>query len=90
MRLIDEQNYQIKIAQIPMDERTFRKAWETAQEMPEIEAEPVRHGTWKHTPGMNSKCSECGHYFPVKEFERRPFDINYCPRCGAKMDGDNA
>lgn len=54
---------------------------------PTIEAEPVRHGTWKHVLGMNSKCSECGHYFPVRDFESRPFDINYCPQCGAKMDG---
>ena len=54
---------------------------------PTIEAEPVRHGKWKHVAGMNSKCSECGRYFPVKEFDSRPFDINYCPNCGAKMDG---
>jgi hypothetical protein len=52
-----------------------------------LEAELVIHGKWKHVSGMNSKCSECGRYFPVKEFESRPFDINYCPNCGAKMDG---
>ncbi len=52
-----------------------------------IDAEPVRHGEWKHVAGMNSKCSECGRYFPVKEFDSRPFDINFCPNCGAKMDG---
>lgn len=52
-----------------------------------IDAEPVRHGKWKHVAGMNSKCSECGRYFPVKEFDSRPFDINYCPNCGAKMVG---
>ncbi|GEM_PF-4626803 len=51
-----------------------------------LEAESVKHGKWKHVSGMNSKCSECGRYFPVKEFESRPFDINYCPNCGAKMD----
>jgi len=56
-------------------------------DFPTIDAKPVRHGKWKHVPGMNSKCSECGRYFPVKEFESRPFDINYCPNCGAKMDG---
>ena len=55
--------------------------------LPKVDAEPVRHGTWKHCPGMNDKCSECGRYFPVEEFESRPFDINYCPNCGAKMDG---
>ncbi len=56
---------------------------------PIIEAEPVKHGKWKHVPGMNSKCSECGRYFPVREFESRPFDINYCPNCGAKMEEED-
>ena len=47
---------------------------------------PVVHGHWKHVAGMNSKCSVCERYFPVNEFVKRPFDINYCPNCGAKMD----
>lgn len=55
--------------------------------IPAADVAPVVHGKWKHVAGMNSKCSECGHYFPVIEFEKRPFDINYCPNCGAKMDG---
>ncbi len=50
---------------------------------------PVRHGYWEHVPGMNSKCSECSGYFPVREFEQRPFNINYCPNCGAKMGEDS-
>ncbi|MBR1723768.1 MAG: hypothetical protein IJ723_01935 [Ruminococcus sp.] len=54
---------------------------------PTIEAEPVRHGQWIHHAGMNSKCSCCGRYFPVAEFEQRPFDVNFCIHCGAKMDG---
>ena len=49
--------------------------------------EPVKHGYWKHVAGMNSKCSECDRYFPVSEFDKRPFDVNCCPYCGAKMDG---
>lgn len=51
-----------------------------------VEAEPVKHGKWKHVAGMNSKCSVCSHYFPVTEFDSRPFDINYCPNCGTRMD----
>jgi len=49
----------------------------------------VKHGKWKNVAGMNSKCSVCSHYFPVTEFDSRPFDINYCPHCGARMDGGN-
>ena len=50
MRLIDEIAYQEKIAKIPVEERTFVKAWETAQEMPEIDAVPV------------VRCENCKHY----------------------------
>ena len=52
------------------------------------DVQPVKHGKWKHVAGMNSKCSVCSHYFPVSEFDSRPFDINFCPECGARMDGD--
>lgn len=54
-------------------------------ECPISECEKFFNGKWKHVAGMNSKCSECGRYFPVAEFENRPFDINCCPHCGAKM-----
>lgn len=51
-----------------------------------MDVQPVKHGEWKHVAGMNSKCSVCSHYFPVSEFDSRPFDINFCPNCGARMD----
>ena len=44
MRLIDETAYQDKLAKIPMGERFFVKAVETAQHMPTID--PVKHGEW--------------------------------------------
>lgn len=57
------------------------------------DAEPVKHGHWIDTPldrykKFESKCSECGwhgisnydSYVDIYEFE-------YCPYCGAKMDG---
>lgn len=48
---------------------------------------PVEHGFWIHAVGMNSQCSVCGKFFPVKDFWYMPFDINFCPACGAKMGG---
>ena len=41
MRLIDETAYQDKLAKIPMGERFFVKAVETAQHMPTIDAVEV-------------------------------------------------
>lgn len=60
------------------------------KDTPTADVQPEKRGKWKHIAGMNSKCSVCSHYFPVTEFDSRPFDINFCPNCGARMikDGD--
>ena len=42
---------------------------------------PVRHGRWKRYGKNLSECSECGEIVSVRS--------NYCPNCGAKMDGGN-
>ena len=65
-----------------------------------IEAEPVRHGRWVDRYGDKYdnhlyECSECkgkARYRFVrdelgKEIAEQAFD-DYCPHCGAKMDGN--
>lgn len=54
--------------------------------MPAVDAEPVRHGTWGLVEvGVGTRveayhgCSACGCVFKSPS--------NYCPNCGAKMDG---
>ena len=45
--------------------------------------DPVRHGRWRHSEyaGIDYyQCSLCGHSVS-------PTAYNYCPNCGAKMDG---
>ena len=59
-----------------------------------VDAEPVRHGRWVPTiydgyadecPVYNEwECSECR--FECDGDVEPP--LNYCPKCGAKMDGD--
>ena len=49
--------------------------------------DPVRHGRWEMKPdpyGFFDEipvCSECGCTTKMRE------TYNYCPNCGAKMDG---
>lgn len=43
---------------------------------PTMDAEPVRHGRW-----IEEHCSECDKYVYVGDVD------DYCPHCGAKMDG---
>lgn len=60
-------------------------------EIPAADVEPVRHGRWKleptnpyDNPGyknrMIKRCSCCGWQNACRH--------NYCPNCGAKMDGE--
>ena len=48
---------------------------------------PVRHGRWieqeKYTFGVMYDCSICGD-----RILDNGHSWNYCPNCGAKMDGD--
>ena len=55
---------------------------------------PVRHGEWEWVqydanPEIgNFHCSEC-RFIPAA-FNMAAQHLNYCPECGARMDGDNA
>lgn len=63
--------------------------------IPAADVAPVRHGRWVlgkvepgyFTPGGNRPwiCSECGYL--ASWMLDKPKD-NYCPNCGAKMDGE--
>ena len=61
--------------------------------IPSADVQPVRHGRYigeydgyaDGNPVYDMwYCSECGCYF--EEWDEKP-TYNYCPNCGAKMDG---
>ena len=54
--------------------------------LPTIEAEPVRHGRWEFKHPNGWACSECGEWGLMID-NRGICKSNYCPNCGAKMDG---
>lgn len=60
---------------------------------PEICAEPVRHGRWEITEAFphNVYCSECHNRYAQTQWSvwgDGSLPRNYCPNCGAKMDGE--
>jgi hypothetical protein len=65
-------------------------AKQMVDEMPTVDAVPVVHGRWitledkmwnlEQPVIVGWKCSACGVYGHIEH--------NYCPNCGAKMDGD--
>lgn len=77
--------------------RIIRKAREEIKHARQIEAEPVRHGRWINDPPYRTfggdwlkaqMCSECRAYY-VSNGNTPYSNHNYCPHCGAKMDGKN-
>ena len=53
---------------------------------PTVDAVEVVHGRWLWDTNDVYKCSNCGERNRVKEVMGMP-DWDYCPNCGAKMDG---
>ncbi len=55
---------------------------------------PVKHGHWEYDKHFRfAECSECEAEFYICDLEEISGDgfINFCPNCGAKMDGgDNS
>ena len=98
MRLIDADA--LKYEPLPKGDRNYRTynlddayddgyddAFTDIRNAPTIDAEPVKHGEWIPISSNKkwidvSKCSVCG-----KQYLLYPIDYNYCPQCGARMDG---
>lgn len=64
----------------------------TINEQPTIDAVPVVHGKWIESPdndGMDYECSNLKCKCRISyNGSRVSGDFNYCPNCGAKMDGE--
>lgn len=71
---------------------SLREAREMISNFPAADVTPIRHGKWVHSRYENCseqfeivKCSCCGHEAYAMAFYVS--SGNYCPNCGAKMDG---
>lgn len=55
------------------------------------DAQTVRHGRWiaedEDYEDSIYICSACGYEFIITDGDLESNELNYCPRCGAKMDG---
>jgi rubrerythrin len=73
----------------PYDQRG--KIFKMVAMFPAVDAEPVRHGRWEDCYPNDGimrdtvyACSVCG----AAVFKNFAPKMNFCPNCGAKMDGD--
>lgn len=71
------------------------------ESIPAEDVEDVRHGRWESVKNpkwpaySHDKCSICGwqntrNALCYEEGRRGGHSLNYCPNCGAKMDGGNS
>ena len=77
----------------PLQRRDWYTPWivETLGDLPSADVAPVRHGRWIELAMKGEfKCSVCGRGSKSKNtFQLIPTVYwNYCPNCGAKMDGE--
>lgn len=70
------------------------QSYKTIENLPAADMQEVRHGKWIDTePKYNYEnhcaahyqCSECGRRTGIKQTRT----YKYCPRCGARMEGEN-
>ena len=75
-------------------------AEDAIDDLPSADVAPVRHGHWEDvdrmqmhdlhgvlTWGNSFKCTEC--QFKTFAVEGHMSQYNYCPNCGARMDGES-
>lgn len=57
-----------------------------------IGLKPVKQGKWVEEKdgwygGQGCRCSSCGYGYSYKAYHE-PYEFDFCPNCGAKMDGE--
>lgn len=61
------------------------------KKFPSVDIRPVVHGKWEERDcglDVECKCSACGYKDFVEKYDRYWFNRNYCPNCGARMEGE--
>ena len=72
--------------------QTLGEAYGVIQGMPTVDAVPVRHGRWVGSDSQcGIACSVCGvavdDFCCSADYVDMNYQPNFCPNCGAKMDG---
>lgn len=60
---------------------------ETIADFPAADVAPVVHGKWEWVNEDRYRCDRCEQITTVDECMGKP-NYNFCPNCGARMDGE--
>ncbi len=62
--------------------------WDEFEDVERVDAVPVKHGRWMQAPHKKARfCSCCYSDEPYKFADDDANVFDFCPNCGAKMDG---
>lgn len=67
---------------------------EFIKQLPAADVQPVKHGYWEEVTAYcgwgdtHYRCSVCGEEWYLEDGKPKDNNMNFCPRCGARMDGD--
>ena len=70
-------------------DRGLDRAQRAILDAPAADVAQVRHGRWEWDTEDIYRCSNCAEKSHVKEVMGHP-EWDYCPNCGAKMDGGDS
>lgn len=62
------------------------------ENMPAADVQPVKHGCWEEVTDYggwgdtNYRCSVCDEEWYLEDCKPNDNNMNFCPRCGARMD----
>lgn len=71
-----------------LDDVHIAAAMNAIDEMPAADVSPVRRGRWiEQCEESFYSCSACGTEWITIEGTPKENDMDFCPHCGAKMDG---
>ena len=76
------------------DYSNYSNLWDEVDDMPAADVQPVKHGYWEEFTDYGGwgdthyRCSVCGEEWYLEDGKPKDNNMNFCPRCGARMDGD--
>ena len=75
------------------DYSNYSNLWDEVDDMPAADVQPVKHGRWEEITDYGGwgdthyRCSVCGEEWYLEDGKPKDNNMNFCPRCGARMDG---
>lgn len=75
-----------KVYQNAMEDMIYYFIPKIIDEIPSADVAPVRHGRWVNE-NFYTRCSVCENMAIYDKYGQE-VESDYCPNCGARMDGD--